>query len=93
MLRLPPSSANTQPPSAQLIATLLNLYSSGTVPPGVDDVLVQADAWLVANQDADGRLPFGVYQDHSGAFDEGVAILEALTAFNEGNGGVAHCDD
>jgi hypothetical protein len=77
--------------SSQLIATLLNLYSSGSVPLDLADTLTAAHDWLVANADADGRLPFGVYQDHSGAFDEGVAILETLTDFNEGRAGVEHC--
>jgi len=79
--------------SAQLIATLLNLYGTAPMPAALADVLAQAQDWLVANKDADGRLPFGVHQDHTGAYDEGVAILEALTTFNEGDGGVAHCDD
>src|SRR5262245_50659322 len=42
----------------QLIAALLNAAAGASVPPEVQTALDDADAWMAANQDADGKLPY-----------------------------------
>lgn len=67
----------------QLIAALLNV-ESGASPV---DAIADAQAWMAANADADGRLPYGTHPRLTSSLND------ALAAFNEGEGGVRHCDD
>jgi hypothetical protein len=68
----------------QLIAAMLNV-ANGATPTGA---IADADAWMAANADADGRLPYGVPPN-----DEVSSLGDALAAFNEGTTGPGHCDD
>jgi hypothetical protein len=72
----------------QLIAAKLNVTGPAS-DPDIDAVIDAADAWLWANADADGRLPFG-----GGSADRYTAISLAaqLDAFNNGVTGPGHCD-
>jgi hypothetical protein len=71
--------------SHQLIAAKLNL-AGGAAPGGVSDLVSQADALI-------GAL---VVPPHGQGFlstDQTAALIDALTAFNEGRVGPGHCDD
>lgn len=68
----------------QLIAAMLNVANGATPTTAIAD----ADAWMAANADADGRLPYGGLPS-----DEVSALGDALAAFNEGATGPGHCDD
>ncbi|WP_437277546.1 hypothetical protein WME90_40865 [Sorangium sp. So ce375] len=73
----------------QLIAALLNVRS-GADDAALGGALADAEAWMVANKDADGRLPYGIKQGD--AADEAVSLGGALADFNEGGTGPGHCD-
>lgn len=77
--------------SHQLIAARLNEAAGATVPGSVADAMADADAWLVSNADADGRLPFGPAATE-GAHVAASGIATELDAFNMGNVGPGHCD-
>jgi hypothetical protein len=68
----------------QLIAAMLNV-ANGATPIAA---IAEADAWMAANADADGRLPYGTAPG-----DEVSSLRDALAAFNQGNTGPGHCDD
>ncbi|WP_438024996.1 hypothetical protein [Sorangium sp. So ce233] len=74
----------------QLIAALLNV-ASGASDAELDGALAEADAWMAANKDADGRLPYGV--KGGSAAEAAVSLNETLTSFNEGRLGPEHCKD
>ncbi|WP_437632965.1 hypothetical protein [Sorangium sp. So ce854] len=74
----------------QLIAALLNV-ASGASDAALDGALADAEAWMAANKDGDGRLPYGVKGGSAG--DAAVALSGALADFNEGGIGPGHCDD
>lgn len=77
--------------SHQLIAAKLNVANGAWAEPDVADAIADADAWLAANADADGRLPFGTASG-SAAHDEASLLGDALAAFNEGQTETPHCD-
>lgn len=70
----------------QLIAALLN---GGATDPAIADVIEDAMAWMVANADADGRLPYG--RASRAAHAEGTSLADLLAAYNEGRIGPGHC--
>ncbi|WP_437754626.1 hypothetical protein [Sorangium sp. So ce1389] len=74
----------------QLIAALLNT-ASGASDGALDGALADAEAWMAANKDADGRLPYGVKR--GSAADSAVSLSGSLADFNEGGIGPGHCDD
>lgn len=74
----------------QLIAALLNV-ASGASDAALDGALDAAEAWMVANKDADGQLPYDVKR--GSAADEAVSLSGKLADFNEGGIGPGHCDD
>ncbi|WP_437811203.1 hypothetical protein [Sorangium sp. So ce1078] len=74
----------------QLIAARLNV-ESGASDAAVDGALADAEAWMAANKDADGELPYGTKR--GSAADEAVSLSGKLAAFNEGGTGPGHCDD
>jgi len=78
--------------SHQLIAAKLNLEVGGAGSSSIDATIAAADAWLAANADEDGTLPFGTDAESA----EGVAatdLAEGLDNFNNGLGdGPPHCD-
>jgi hypothetical protein len=74
----------------QLIAALLNQANGAGVPPEVAAALSAADAWMAANADADGRLPYGVAAS-SAAGQQAVGLSETLDQFNSGMAGPPHC--
>ncbi|WP_437732820.1 hypothetical protein [Sorangium sp. So ce1335] len=74
----------------QLIAALLNV-ASGASDADLGGALADAEAWMAASKDADGRLPYGV--KGGSAADAAVSLNETLTAFNEGRVGPEHCTD
>ena len=66
----------------QLIAAMLNVENGAADEPAIAD----AQAWLVAHADRDGRLPFGVKR--GAAKVEASAIGDALAFYNQTN----HCE-
>lgn len=76
----------------QLIAARLNEAAGASVPSSVADALNDADAWLVANADADGRLPFGPAATQD-VHEAATGLATVLDDFNQGLVGPGHCDD
>lgn len=81
----------------QLVATLLNLEAGAYVAPEIVDAVNDAQAWMAANKDADGRLPYGIRATSEGlpnpaAFDEGINLSAVLDLYNNGNAGTPHCE-
>ena len=87
LLWTPPKGDTSLILAHQLIAALLNVAAGATASPSVQAALADAEAWMLANADSDGRLPYGS-TDHTA-----TAISDALAAFNEGLSGTEHCDD
>lgn len=77
--------------SHQLIAAKLNINVGGASSSSVDATVAAADAWLAANADADGLLPFGV-PSASAAGADGVALSAILDDYNNGLIGPGHCE-
>jgi hypothetical protein len=67
-----------------LIAALLN---GGASDPAISATIAAAHAWLIANADGDGRLPFGIKSSVA------TALADTLADYNEGTIGPGHCDD
>lgn len=76
----------------QLIAAKLNIQVNGASDGAVASAAADADAWLAANADADGVLPFGV-SPASAAGAEATALANVLDQFNNGLIGPGHCDE
>jgi hypothetical protein len=74
----------------QLIAAKLNV-AHGAASADATAAIGRADAWLTANADADGRLPFGI-ASAAGGYAEGVEIAGVLDRFNNGELGPPHCE-
>jgi hypothetical protein len=74
----------------QLIAALLNQAAAVNPPAAVTQALGDAQAWMSANKDADGRLPYGT-SPGSAAANDATALSSTLDSFNSGMAGVAHC--
>lgn len=72
----------------QVITAMLNVAAGATAPAALGDAL----AFLTANADADGRLPFG-FAAGSIVHIQASFYTDALAAFNEGRAGTPHCDD
>jgi hypothetical protein len=72
----------------QLIAAELNV-AAGANEASIAKAIADADAWLQANQDKDGRLPFGVHA--SACSSSPTWISEILDRYNNGLLGVPHC--
>ena len=64
----------------QLMTTLLNQTAGGDVS-SVAQTIADAQAWLAANKDADGLLPYGVAPS-SAAGQVAVALAATLDSFN-----------
>jgi len=75
----------------QLIAALLNQANAANPPAAVTQALGTAQVWMAANKDADGRLPYGI-SPGSAAAAQATALSSTLDSFNNGLGGVPHCD-
>lgn len=76
----------------QLIAAKLNIQVGGAGSSSVASTIAAADAWLAANADADGSLPYGV-SPASAAGAVAVSLAATLDDFNNGVIGPGHCDD
>jgi len=76
----------------QMIAAMLNVFSGASADMDTVEVLVDAENWMLANKDADGRLPYGI-DSGTAAHEEAAALADALASFNEGGVGPGHCDD
>ena len=74
----------------QLIAAMLNA-ANGAGQTQVGSAIQAAQAWMSANKDADGRLPYGVSAT-SAAGADAVAISAKLDTYNNGGLGVPHCN-
>lgn len=72
----------------QLIAAKLNILVGGVSDESIAAALGDADAWLAANADGDGSLPFGVSPDSA----EASALASILDSFNNGLIGPGHCN-
>ena len=82
----------------QLVATLLNVASGASVPPDVQAAIDAAQAWMAANKDADGTLPYGIRSTSEGlpnpaAWDQAIGLGAVLDLFNNGlvSDGPPHC--
>ena len=71
----------------QLIAAMLNVANGAPAPAEI----AEAQLFLAANADADGRLPFG-FSGGTAVHSEASRLNDALAAFNEGRAGTLHCD-
>ena len=71
----------------QLITAMLNVANGAPAPAEI----AEAELFLAANADADGRLPFG-FSGGTAEHREASRLNDALTAFNEGRAGTLHCD-
>jgi hypothetical protein len=71
----------------QLITAMLNVANGAAAPAEI----AEAQLFLAANADADGRLPFG-FSGGTGVHSEASRLNDALAAFNEGRAGTLHCD-
>lgn len=74
----------------QQIAALLNVANGAGAPAEIAQALDDADAWMIANADADGRLGYGVTS--GAAHGQATQIATALDEYNNGNVGPGHCD-
>ncbi len=75
-----------------LITARLNV-ATGVVPsPQARAALADAAAWVDANRDADGRLPYGVRPNVT-AGKQAVRIAALLQTLNEGRGGAPACTE
>ncbi|WP_437830998.1 hypothetical protein [Sorangium sp. So ce1153] len=90
LFRTPPKGDASLILGHQLIAALLNT-ASGASDGALGGALADAEAWMAANKDADGRLPYGVKR--GSAADSAVSLSGSLADFNEGGIGPGHCDD
>lgn len=75
----------------QLIAAKLNILVNGASSGSVSATVAAADAWLAANADADGTLPFGV-SPASPAGSQATPLANVLDQFNNGLIGPGHCE-
>ena len=81
----------------QLVAALLNVASGATTNPEVTQALADAEAWMTANKDADGTLPYGIKAVTSeslpnpAVWDQAINIGAVLDLFNNGFDGPPHC--
>lgn len=80
----------------QLVAALLNVANGASTNPEVAQALADAEAWMTANKDADGKLPYGIRPTadgvpNSAAWDQAINIGAVLDLFNNGNDGPPHC--
>lgn len=80
----------------QLVAALLNQASGAGLNPEVIQAIADAQAWMAANKDADGRLPYGIRPTPEGdpnpaTWDEAINIGAVLDLFNQGFDGPPHC--
>jgi hypothetical protein len=75
----------------QLIAAKLNILVNGASNGAVASAVADADAWLAANADADGTLPFGV-SPASAEGAEATALGNVLDQYNNGLIGPGHCE-
>ncbi len=73
----------------QLVAARLNVLH-GASEDAVATTFVEADAWMAAHADADGRLPYGI-EAATAAEAQAVTLAGTLEAFNEGAIGPGHC--
>lgn len=74
----------------QVIGAELNIAAGAVPTQGVLDALAAAEAWLLANADADGTIPYLVHEINP-AHAEGVAIASYLQAWNEGEAELPLC--
>lgn len=98
LLRTPPKGGDASLIlSHQLIAALLNLENGASAPAEVQDAIDGAQAWLLANADGDGLLPFytlSSQKDEEGnaaEWDAAIALAAVLDLFNNGDFGPEHC--
>jgi hypothetical protein len=74
----------------QLIAAMLNA-ANGAGQAQVGSAIDAAQAWMSANKDADGRIPYGVAATGAAGAD-GVAISAKLDTYNNGGLDIPHCN-
>jgi hypothetical protein len=75
----------------QLIAAKLNILVNGAASGAVASAMADGDAWLAANADADGALPFGV-SPSSPEGAQATATSNVLDQYNNGLIGPGHCE-
>jgi hypothetical protein len=86
LLATPPKGDATYILAKQLITAMLNvLNGADAASVGMDVVINEADAWLIAV--GLGSWPTGPDRE------AGIQLAEQLDAFNNGLSGVPHCDD
>jgi hypothetical protein len=73
-----------------LITARLNVAQGVAASAQARAALAEAAAWVDANRDADGRLPFGVRPNVS-AGKQAVRLAGLLQTLNEGRAGVPAC--
>jgi hypothetical protein len=91
LLETPPQGDASLILAHAVITAMLNVAIGAEVPGDVAAALDAAQAWLIANRDTDGRLPFGITGGPERA--EAIAISEVLNAYNEGSLGPGPCHD
>jgi hypothetical protein len=66
----------------QLIAALLNVAAGAPTSASIDAAIDEANGWMLANADSDGRLPYGAAPG-SGASTLAAELGDTLASFNE----------
>ncbi len=74
----------------QVIGGELNLDAGALMDPGEAADFAAAVAWLNANVDADGELPYDIYSIHA-TYADGHTLAESLRDYNEGRGSEPLC--
>ncbi len=79
----------------QLIAAMLNVAAGAGGTDAFMDDLAAAQAWMSANADADGKLPYRTSNRGAGALASANAKMlgAMLDAYNNGEYGPVHCED
>lgn len=75
-----------------LITARLNLATGVVASAQTQAALAAAAAWVDANRDADGRLPFGV-RPNTAAGRQAVSLAGILQTLNEGHAGAPACSE
>lgn len=96
LLGTPPKGDCSLIMGSQFIAALLNGAGGASAPPEVQQALADAEAWMAANKDADGLLPYGIRPTPEGfpnpaVWDDAINLGAVLDAYNNGLNGPAHC--
>jgi hypothetical protein len=94
LLKMAPKGDGSMILAHQLIAAMLNMASGSGGPDDLMNVMSDAQDWMSAYKDGDGKLPYKIMSKTcKTVFEEGVSYASALDLFNNGDFGPLHCGD